>query len=44
MADNPEQVNGDPYGDGWMFVVEPATPGDDAGLLDAAAYTAEIST
>jgi glycine cleavage system H protein len=43
VADNPEQVNADPYGEGWMFVIEVA--GDpDEGLLDAAAYTATIST
>jgi len=43
VADNPEQVNADPYGDGWMFVIELAAGGD-SGLLDAAAYTAGIST
>lgn len=40
LLDSPEKVNSDPYGDGWMFVIQP----DDAdvidGLLDAAAYTA----
>lgn len=43
VADSPEQVNADPYGDGWMFVIELAAGGD-SGLLDPAAYTAEIST
>jgi glycine cleavage system H protein len=43
VADNPEQVNEDPYGDGWMFVIELAAP-DTGHLLDAAAYLAEIST
>ena len=43
VSDNPEQVNADPYGEGWMFVIEVAAGGDD-GLLDAAGYTAEIST
>ncbi|MDP1795348.1 MAG: glycine cleavage system protein GcvH [Acidimicrobiales bacterium] len=43
VADNPEKVNGDPYGDGWMFVIEVAGGAPD-GLLDAAAYAAEIST
>ncbi len=43
VADNPEQVNADPYGEGWMFVIA-ADPGNDEGLLDAVAYTAEIST
>ena len=43
VADNPERVNTDPYGDGWMFVIEVAEEPSD-GLLDPAAYTAVIST
>ena len=43
VADAPEQVNADPYGDGWMFVIE-ASPADTSQLLDAATYLAEIST
>ena len=43
VADSPEQVNADPYGDGWMFVIE-ANPPDTSQLLDAASYLAEIST
>ena len=36
VADSPEKVNGDPYGDGWMFVIElTGVPAE--GLLDAAA-------
>jgi glycine cleavage system H protein len=42
VAESPEHVNEDPYGDGWMFVIEPG--GDTSGLLTAAAYLAEIST
>ncbi len=35
----PETVNQDPYGAGWLAVVEPANwEADRAGLLDAAAY------
>ncbi len=26
LEDNPELVNNDPYGDGWMAVIEPADP------------------
>ncbi len=37
LLDAPEKVNGDPYGEGWMFVVE--VGGDPEGLMDAAAYT-----
>lgn len=43
VADSPETVNGDPYGEGWMFVIE-VDGGAPEGLLDAAAYAAEIST
>jgi glycine cleavage system H protein len=38
---NPELVNSDPYGEGWMFEVEPAEAiGALDGLLDAAGYRA----
>ena len=38
----PELVNNDPYGSGWLFEVVPADAGAAEGLLDAAAYQAEI--
>ncbi len=38
----PELVNSDPYGAGWLFEVVPAEPGDVDGLLDAAAYEAQL--
>ena len=44
VADNPENVNADPYGDGWMFVIQPGPAGAGSDLLDAAAYLATIST
>ncbi len=38
LADGPERINQDPYGDGWIYELELA-PGSDAGsLLDAAGY------
>ena len=43
VADNPEKVNEDPYGDGWMFVID-ATGSDTGHLLDAAAYAETTST
>jgi glycine cleavage system H protein len=36
LPDNPEILNSDPYGKGWMIQVE---GGDASGLMDAAAYT-----
>jgi glycine cleavage system H protein len=35
---NPELVNTDPYGEGWMFEVVPGDAKQLAGLLDAAGY------
>jgi glycine cleavage system H protein len=40
LDDAPEQLNTDPYGAGWIFVVELADPEQVSGLLDAAAYRA----
>jgi glycine cleavage system H protein len=39
---SPEQVNGDPYGAGWLFEVVPTDAGTLDGLLDAAAYQATL--
>jgi glycine cleavage system H protein len=36
LSGNPETLNNDPYGQGWMIKVEGA---DASGLMDAAAYT-----
>jgi glycine cleavage system H protein len=38
LTDQPERLNGDPYGDGWICELEVADPGAVAALLDAAAY------
>jgi len=38
LAANPELVNTDPYGEGWMVKVTVANPEDVNNLLDAAAY------
>ena len=35
---NPESVNSDPYGKGWMVKMEVDNPADVDGLLDVAAY------
>src|SRR5690606_16990329 len=36
----PETLNSDPYGEGWIFVLEASDPAAVDGLLDAAAYRA----
>jgi glycine cleavage system H protein len=38
LADAPEKINDDPYGDGWMFEIEMSDPPEVERLLDAAAY------
>lgn len=38
LSSNPELVNSDPYGSGWMVKMKIRNPGDVQGLMDAAAY------
>jgi glycine cleavage system H protein len=38
LADEPEKVNGDPYGEGWMIRVRMSSPGEVDSLLTAAEY------
>jgi glycine cleavage system H protein len=42
LNDAPEQVNQDPYGAGWIFVVEMTDPAELDALLDAAGYRALV--
>lgn len=43
LEDNPELVNSDPYGEGWMIKVKMTNPSEVANLLDAEAYKALIA-
>ena len=38
LGDEPEKINADPYGDGWIFVIEMTTPSEVDALLDAGGY------
>jgi glycine cleavage system H protein len=38
LADSPELVNTDPYGEGWMVKMTVNNPDDVKGLMDSAAY------
>lgn len=38
LANNPEIINSDPYGEGWMLKIEISDPSELNDLLDAAAY------
>src|SRR5687768_6738494 len=40
LADAPERVNEDPYGEGWICVLEPEDAAAFETLMDAAAYRA----
>ena len=43
LEDNPELVNSDPYGEGWMIKVKMTNPSEVGSLLDAEAYKALIA-
>jgi glycine cleavage system H protein len=38
VAENPEKINEDPYGEGWMVKVKLSDPSEADQLMDAAAY------
>ncbi len=38
LADAPEKINEDPYGEGWLVKVKLSDPGEAEGLLSAADY------
>ena len=42
LANEPEAVNNDPYGKGWMVKMTVDNPADVAALLDAVAYEAVV--
>jgi glycine cleavage system H protein len=44
LSNEPQLINQDPYGKGWICEVEPSTPAEFDGLMDAAAYTALVAS
>ena len=40
LEDNPELVNTDPYGEGWLYKIQLSEPDQVNGLLDSDAYAA----
>ncbi len=42
LEESPQLVNEDPYGEGWLFRVEPEDPAEVDALMDAAAYLEQI--
>ncbi|MFT7337918.1 MAG: glycine cleavage system H protein [Marinobacter maritimus] len=43
LEDEPEKVNEDPYGEGWMFKVKLADQGELDGLMDSDAYAEHLA-
>ena len=43
LAETPEQINEDPYGDGWLVRVQMADPSEVDDLLDREAYEATLT-
>jgi glycine cleavage system H protein len=44
LADSPERINADPYGDGWMIKIRMTDPSEADKLMDAAAYREMLET
>ncbi len=42
LTGDPEKINADPYGDGWLVKVRLSDPSEAEGLMDAAAYEATL--
>jgi glycine cleavage system H protein len=42
LADSPERLNDDPYGEGWICIIEPTDPAQLDELVDAEGYRALI--
>ena len=40
LAESPQRLNEDPYGEGWICIIEPDDASAFDGLMDAAAYQA----
>ena len=39
---SPEELQNDPYGEGWLLLVRPSAPGQVDDLMDAASYGAKV--
>jgi glycine cleavage system H protein len=43
LSDDPQKINEDPYGEGWLVKVRLADPAEREQLMDAAAYAATLA-
>lgn len=39
---SPEELQNDPYGEGWLLLIRPSDPAELDGLLDAASYGGKV--
>ena len=39
---SPEELQNDPYGEGWLLLVRPSEPAQIDGLMDATTYSAKV--
>ncbi len=44
LGESPENINDDPYGDGWMVKVRLSDPSEVDALLDVSAYKEMLQT
>ena len=44
LEDEPEIINSDPYGEGWMLEIALSDPSEIEALLDAEAYRAHVES
>ena len=42
LADSPEKINDDPYGEGWLVKISLSDPSESESLMDADAYEATL--
>ena len=40
---NPEELQNDPHGEGWLLVIQPSDPSQMDQLMDAATYAAKVA-
>jgi glycine cleavage system H protein len=43
LTETPQRLNEDPYGEGWICIIEPTDPSAFDGLMEAAAYSELIA-
>jgi glycine cleavage system H protein len=44
LTEQPERINTDAYGEGWLCIIEPSSPGEFEELLDAGGYSTLIES